>query len=155
MDRAVLIIGAVAVAGLVAYLVQIRRPTPPTAPAAQVPVQIDRRDFARPEAPWLVAVFTSDTCSTCAGVWERARHLESPPVVVQELEVGRDAAIHARYEIDAVPTLLVVDSEGVVKRWFLGPVGSADLWAAVADARDADSPTQRAASADDEGSESR
>ena len=136
MDRLVLMIGAVAVAGLVALLVDRRRPDRPTSPTAHVPGQLDRADFARPDAPWLVAVFTADSCSTCAGVVERARPLESDDVAVQELEATRDAAVHRRYEIDAVPTLLVADRGGVVQRWFLGPMSSADLWSAVADVRD-------------------
>ena len=136
MDRLVLIVGAVAVAGLVALLVDRRRPDRPTTPTAHVPGQIDRRDFVRPEVPWLIAVFTADSCSTCAGVLERARPLDSDEVAVQEVEVGRHGAIHRRYEIDAVPTLLVADESGVVRRWFLGPMSSADLWSAVAEARE-------------------
>ena len=68
-----------------------------------------------------MAVFTAETCSTCAGVWERALPLGSVEIAVQELEAGRDVVIHERYGIDAVPTLLIADGEGVVRRWFVGP----------------------------------
>ena len=80
-----------------------------------VPSQVDRADFARPEAPWLVAVFTSATCDSCAGVWERAQPLD-------ERRGGRaggrgggpQRTLHDRYGIEAVPATLVVDADGVV-----------------------------------------
>jgi hypothetical protein len=137
VDRVVLIIGAVTIAAVVAFMIDRRRPARPTNPTATVPHQLDRGDFSRPEAPWLVAVFTSATCNSCAGVLERAGHLDSPDVAVQELEVSRDAFLHDRYGIDTVPTLVVADTEGVVRRWFLGPVTSAVLWSALAELREA------------------
>jgi hypothetical protein len=134
-----LALGLVAVAVVVAIVVQRRRPDAPTRPAFSIPVQLDRHDFARPDAAWLVAVFTSATCDSCAGVWDRARHLDGgagSPVVVQEVEATAEAALHARYGVDAVPLVLVADEDGVVVRHFLGPVTATDLWAAVAEARE-------------------
>ena len=93
-------------------------------------------DFDRPDAPWLVVVFTSATCDTCAGVWERAQHLASDAVAVQEAEVTARKDLHDRYAIEAVPATLVADADGVVVRSFLGPVTATDLWAAVAEARE-------------------
>lgn len=136
MDRVLLVLGGLAVAGFVAALVG-RRPSPPAVNLAHhVPKQLDRADFARPEAPWLVAVFTSATCSTCAGVWERAQHLESDQVAVAELELSADKAVHERYKIGGVPTLVICDAAGEVKRAFLGPTTATDLWAAVAEVRE-------------------
>jgi hypothetical protein len=137
VDRIVLIVGAVAIAAVVAFLIDRRRPAKPTNPPARVPSQLDRSDFSRPEAPWLVAVFTSATCYSCAGVLERAGHLDSPDVAVQELEVSRDAFLHDRYAIDTVPTLVVADTEGVVRRWFVGPVTSTTLSSALTELREA------------------
>ena len=134
MDRVVLVVGAVLVAGLVAAVLG-RRSDPPASNTHNVPRLLDRSDFARPEASWLVAVFTSATCNTCAGVLERARHLESADVAVQELEVTATKAVHDRYLIDAVPTLVIADTKGAVQRAFLGPVTTAELWAALAQAR--------------------
>ena len=115
-----------------------------TAPAARCPGP-DRLRHAgagepgrlrRPEAPWLVAVFTSATCDTCAGVWERVQPVESDVVAVQELEYVAARDLHDRYAIDAVPTTLIIDADGVVQSSFLGPVTATDLWAAVAEARE-------------------
>jgi hypothetical protein len=134
MDRVLLVLGALAVAGAVAGLLGRSR-RDKYIQATHVPQLLDRRDFVRPEAPWLVAVFTSVTCDTCAGVWERAQHLESNSVAVQQVEVSAEKELHERYRIDAVPTLVVADDDGVVQHAFLGPVKSAELWAAVASTR--------------------
>ncbi len=140
MDRAILVLGAVAIAGVVAAFLG-RRTAPPAANTHHIPRQLHRSDFAGPDVPWLVVVFTSATCSTCAGVLERAQLLASSEVAVQEVEVNADAELHERYRIDGVPTLVVADGSGAVVESFLGPVTSADLWAAVALARETDADT--------------
>lgn len=134
MDRVLLVLGGVAIAGLVAALLG-RSTAAPAGNTHHIPTQLDRADFPRPDAPWLVALFTSATCNTCQGMWERARHLESDQVAVAEIEVGADKALHERYRIDAVPTLVISNEAGEVKRAFLGPATATDLWAAVAEVR--------------------
>lgn len=137
VERVLIALALAAAALVVAAIVQRRqRADAPVRTGYAVPAQLDRRDFVRPEAPWLVAVFTSATCGTCAGVWDKARHLESDAVAVQEVEYVADRALHDRYAIDAVPTALVVDAEGVVHASFIGSVTATDLWAAVAEARE-------------------
>lgn len=137
MERAVLAIVLAVLALAVAALLQRRqRPASPVRTGYTVPEQVDRQDFARPEAPWLVAVFTSASCDTCRGVWERAQPLESTLVAVQELEYQADRELHDRYAIEAVPATLVIDADGVVCKSYLGPVTATDLWAAVAEARE-------------------
>ncbi|MCU1376258.1 MAG: hypothetical protein JWO68_3544 [Actinomycetia bacterium] len=127
----------VAIAVVVAVVLD-RRSTAaaPTQPTWTVPGQLDRTDFARPEAPWLVAVFTSATCGTCQGTWEKAKVLISPDVAVDDIEYTARRAVHDRYGIDAVPTVVVADAEGVVQASFVGPVTATDLWAAVAECRE-------------------
>jgi hypothetical protein len=129
------VLGVVAL-GVAAVIQRRQRPDAPVRTGYAVPAQVDRSDFVRADAPWLVAVFTSATCDTCHGVWERALPLESARVAVQEIEHQADRALHDRYEIEAVPTTLVVDAQGVVAASFLGPVTATDLWAAVAEARE-------------------
>lgn len=132
----VAIVLALVALGVAAVLQRRQRPDAPVRTGYAVPAQLDRADFARPDAPWLVAVFTSATCSTCQGVWQRAQPLGSEAVAVQEIEYQAERALHDRYEIDAVPTTLVVDAAGVVASSFLGTVTATDLWAAVAEARE-------------------
>ena len=54
-------------------------------------------------------------------------------VAVASFQARKD--LHDRYEIDAVPCLVIADHEGVVHAGFVGPVTATDLWAAVANAR--------------------
>lgn len=108
----------------------------PTQPQWQVPTQLDRNDFVRPEAPWLVAVFTSSTCHVCADVARKARVLESPEVAVHDAEFTAARDLHRRYGIEAVPTLVIADAAGVVRASFLGPVTATDLWCAMAEVRE-------------------
>lgn len=113
-----------------------RRQDAPTQSANGMPTQLDRADFAQPSAEWLVVVFTSATCHTCADIEAKARVLESKSVAVHVAEFGAQRALHERYNIEAVPTLLLADSDGVVRQSFLGPVTATDLWAAFARVRD-------------------
>ena len=125
------------VVALLAIHLQRRRPgAAPVVDRHHVPTAVARADFVRPEADWLVVVFTSATCDTCAATWEVARQLDSPAVATQEVEVGAEPALHERYGIDAVPTTVVCDAQGGVIRSFLGPVSATHLWAAVAEARE-------------------
>jgi hypothetical protein len=125
------------VVAVVAVWLQRRRPgAAPVVERHHVPTSVDRADFVRSTADWLVLVFTSATCGTCAATWEVARQLESPAVATQEVEVGAEPALHERYGIDAVPTTIVCDAAGGVVRSFLGPVSATHLWAAVAEARE-------------------
>jgi len=111
------------------------RPDPPPRDAYPVPTQLDRSDFPRPDAPWLVAYFWARTCDSCQGMGEKAAVLESDAVSTAQLEAIDDRALHQRYEISAIPMVLMVDDEGVVRRSFVGAVSATDLWAALADAR--------------------
>jgi len=134
----VLVAVAVAVVAVVVALVlrRRRRVDAPTQPGATVPGQLDRADFLRPDAPWLVAIFTSATCGTCADVTRKAGVLASREVAVQEVEFGAERELHKRYAIDSVPVLVVADSAGVVRGAVVGPTSATDLWALVAEARE-------------------
>lgn len=135
MDRLLLLVLVAATAGTLAHLVQRRRPDAPVRTGWSVPQQLDRRDFDRPDAPWLVAVFTSATCDTCGSVVEVARPLESQAVAFQEVEAGERRDLHDRYAVDAVPMVLLVDGVGVVRDHHLGPVTATHLWGSLAELR--------------------
>jgi hypothetical protein len=45
-------------------------------------------------------------------------------------------ALHQKYNIEAVPTLVMADHDGVVLKGFLGPMKAQDMWAAMAECRD-------------------
>ena len=138
MERILLAAAVVVLAAVIAVVMERRRPEAPTQGDWAVPAQLDRADFARPDAPWLVAVFTSATCQSCAQAVERAKVLASEAVAVDEAEVKARPDLHRRYHIDAVPIIVVADQEGVVRTSFTGPPSATDLWAAIAAVRDAD-----------------
>jgi hypothetical protein len=138
MERVVLAVVLAAIVVVIALVAQRRRPDPPSSSTAghRPPPQLDRSDFERPDAPWLVAVFTSATCSTCADVWAKAEVLASDEVAVQQVEAVLDKALHQRYQVEAVPIVVIADQRGVVVDSFLGPVSATHLWAALAEARE-------------------
>jgi hypothetical protein len=132
------IAAVVAVAAVIAATV-IRRRTRVDAPTQvpySVPAQLDREDFDRPDAPWLVVTFSSATCSSCADAWEKSRLLESSVVAVQKIEVSEHKVLHDRYAIEAVPMVLIADEDGDVRASFIGAPTAADLWAALAELRE-------------------
>lgn len=138
MDRLALALLLGLVVVVAAWLTQRRRTDAPTAGGGgfEAPNQLNRDDFRRPDAPWLVVVFSSATCSTCSDVWDKAQILESTEVSVQQVEVSADAELHERYRIEAVPVTAIADSSGVVVSSFMGPVSATHLWAALAEARE-------------------
>ena len=135
MDRLLVLVVVAAAAATLAYLVQRRRPDAPIRTGWTVPEQLDRRDFARPDAPWLVAVFTSASCDSCAAVVDVAGPLASGAVAVDVVEVGERHEVHDRYAVDAVPMVLLVDALGVVRDHHLGPVSATHLWGSLAELR--------------------
>lgn len=135
MGRLVLAVVLVAVVAVVAEVVRRRRAAdPPTQAKGEIPSQLDRSDFDGDG--WLVAVFTSATCSTCADVVRKADVLASDDVSVFTATFQEHRSLHERYEIDAVPCLVIADADGIVHAGFLGPVTATDLWAAMANARE-------------------
>ncbi len=137
MERFLLAAAVVVLAAVIAVIMERRRPEAPTQGSWTVPAQLDRDDFVRPDAPWLVAVFTSATCDSCTKAVERAKVLASEAVAVDEAEVKARPDLHRRYHIEAVPIVVVADEEGVVRASFTGPPSATDLWAAVASLREA------------------
>ena len=134
--RILVAVAIVAVAGGIAWWLERRRTVaPPTQGRSVVPQQLDRRDFARPDAPWLVVLFTSSSCDSCQGLFDKARPLESEQVSVTEVDWPAERALHERYRIDAAPITVLVDAEGVTRASFVGAFTATDLWNALAELR--------------------
>lgn len=136
MERLLLAALLVAVAAAVAFVLRRRATTaPPTQAKWAVPTQLDRNEFAEPDLDWLVVVFTSATCDSCKEAVAKARVLASPQVGFQEVAYQDRKDLHTRYGVEAVPTTLMADAEGVVQASFVGAPSATDLWAALAEAR--------------------
>ncbi len=137
MTQLIIVAGVALLALAVGWYMQRQAPDAPIGvPNHKTPAQIDRADFTRPDAPWLVAVFTSATCESCAKVWTSTQLVESDEVAVQNLEVVADKALHDRYDITAVPAVVIADADGVARASYLGPPTSAELWATLAELRE-------------------
>ena len=121
---------------VVAGVLRRRPPTGPPRDAYPVPRQLARADFPRPDAPWLVAYFSSATCDSCRTLGPKVAVLQSSDVAVCEVDFSEQRVLHERYEISAIPMVVVADAEGVVLRAFVGSTSATDLWAAVAEARE-------------------
>jgi hypothetical protein len=120
---------------VVAWFMRRRKPQAPPRDVYPVPRQLDRADFPRPDAPWLVALFSSTVCDSCVGLPPKLAALESGAVATCEIEASVRGDLHRRYEISAIPMTVVADADGVVRRAFVGAVSATDLWAAMADLR--------------------
>jgi len=136
VERLVIAAVLVAVAVVAALLIQRRKPAAPTQPRTwEVPAQLDRADFAGPDVPWLVAVFTSSACESCARATAKAEVLASALVAYEEIPYQSRKDLHERYGIEIVPLIVVASGDGVVRASFIGVPTATDLWAAVAEAR--------------------
>jgi hypothetical protein len=136
MSRLLLVLALGAAAVVVAAIVRRRsQPPAPTRTGWTVPDQLARSDFVRPEAPWLVVLFSSRTCLSCRGTWDKVVAVESEAVAVEDVDFESNRARHERYRIEAVPVVVVADGEGVVRARFVGPPSAADLWASLAELR--------------------
>lgn len=135
MQQLLIAAAVLAVATTVGLLLRRRQVVEaPTQPSHAVPAQLDRADFPA-GSPWLVAVFSSASCTTCADVVRKAKVLQSADVTVVDVEFGASRELHRKYDIQAVPIVAIADQDGVVRAGFAGPVTATDLWAAVAEAR--------------------
>jgi hypothetical protein len=135
IEQLIVVVAAMSVALAVALILKKRRSDAPTQAGFEIPIQLDRNDFENPDTSWLVAVFTSATCHTCADVATKAEVLLSSEVAVQRIDYTVNPDFHKRYRIDAVPLLVIADALGVVHKGFIGPVKAQDLWAAMAECR--------------------
>ena len=128
--------GVVAIAVVVGLVLRRRqRVDVPTQVSYDAPTQLDRADFPEATAQWLVAVFSSASCTSCADVVRKASVLRTEAVDVVDVEYTAAKALHAKYGIEGVPIVVIADSDGVVRKNFIGPVTATDLWAACAEVR--------------------
>ncbi|MFV0257077.1 MAG: TlpA family protein disulfide reductase [Acidimicrobiales bacterium] len=131
-DRIIALLALTAVAVAVALVLQRRRADPPSAPSYRAPTQLDRDDFDQPPSPRLVVLFASDSCQTCPGAWAavvEACGPDGPRAGVPHTRVSVEGSpeLHQRYRVDAVPTTVIADADGVVVQALFGPVGVDDV----------------------------
>lgn len=123
------------VIAVIAWRLKQRAPNAPPRDAYPVPRQLDRADFPRQEAPWLVAYFSSATCGSCQNLGPKVALLACADVSVADCSFEAERELHDRYEVAAIPMILVANHQGVVQKAFVGATSATDLWAAVAECR--------------------
>jgi hypothetical protein len=136
MIRVLLVATALLVAVVLNRVLNKRTIQAPMQADPAMPTQVDRTDFSEPGKEWLVLAFTSSTCNTCADIERKAVVLKSTSVAVEICEYTAHRQLHKKYSIEAVPTLLIADDQGIVRKGFLGPASATDIWAALARVRE-------------------
>ncbi|HZJ25624.1 MAG TPA: hypothetical protein VFF40_01170 [Acidimicrobiia bacterium] len=126
-ERALLAAAIVVIAIAIAAVIRRRQPSGPPRDSYPTPRQIRRGDFPRPDAPWLVALFSSETCGSCRGLADQIGRLDSETVATHELTYEGDRALHDRYDISAVPMVVIADAEGIVRGAFVGPTPTSEM----------------------------
>lgn len=116
----VVVVAVAAVAVVIGIIASRRRPDAPTAPKFAAPQQLDRSDFDEPDRPWLLALFSSETCLSCHEARTTLEPVQFRQVVVQDVPVETHKSVHDRYAVDAVPIVVLADAEGVVRWSWLG-----------------------------------
>ena len=104
----------------ISTLANRRIPDRPSVPKSILPYQLDRSDFNDSDVEWIFVLFTSDTCDACVSVLNEVSKKSLPNVVVQNIDYATQKSLHIRYEIDAVPILLLADRKGIVQWAFAG-----------------------------------
>jgi thioredoxin-related protein len=104
----------------VSSLANRRTPDSPSVPRAIMPYQLDRGDFDDPNGEWIFALFTSNTCDACELVISQVSKISLPNLVIQIIDFADNKALHQKYEIHSVPSLILADHQGVVQWSFAG-----------------------------------
>jgi hypothetical protein len=134
--RILIAVALIVVAAIVAWVLdRRRRPAAPSQGTATIPQQLDRNDFPQRETPWLVVLWSSRTCDSCQGLFDKIAPLASDDVGVVEVEYQAEPELHRRYKIDAAPMTIIVDRAGVTRASFVGPFAAPELWASMAELR--------------------
>lgn len=133
----IIYIGIVLALIVISIIIANKKNTATQITSFDLPTFIDRNDFENKKAKTLVVVFSSQHCDACETVWNKVQVLQSDLVDIAKVSyqdvVGKK--LHLKYQIDAVPSVLICDEQGSVFKSYLGNVTATDLWAGVAELR--------------------
>ena len=74
-------------------------------------------------------MFGSTTCNTCPQVWETISKIDQFDIARERIDVQTDPGRHKRYRIDGVPTTIIANRDGTVRKTMFGPISFAELGA--------------------------
>lgn len=113
--------GAVLIALTVSALASRSAAQAPSDAEHHIPEHLDAPDFHNTSADRMLVVFSSRECNTCATVVENVSQMGRPGLLIDVVEIENRPALHSKYGIDAVPTILLAEPTGQVIKSFLGP----------------------------------
>lgn len=128
---AVISVAATAVAVLVGRVRTGHAPDAVLRPG-EPPDRVDRGDFVSGPG-WVLVVFTAVGCASCSRTMAAAGNLAADHLTVLEVTRDDQADLHAKYGVEALPTLLFVDSGGWVRGSYLGSPSVQQLEATLAE----------------------
>jgi len=134
MTTVFLVVGAVIIAAAVSALASRSTTSASAETEHHIPEQLDVPDFRSTSTGRMLVVFSSSKCHTCALVVDAVSQINLLGLVVDVVDIETRPDLHAKYDIDAVPTTLLAESSGRVVKSFLGPVGRELLEQAISDA---------------------
>jgi hypothetical protein len=114
VDRLLIVVVLVVGAVVVAWFIEQRRSASPiSVKLGRIPTRVMPSDCALGPDPAII-VFTEASCRSCAGAIEMVRGQAGCGLPVAVVEYGATKELHAHYEIDTVPTTVVVSGDGTV-----------------------------------------
>lgn len=133
MERLLIAAVLAVVAVLVAFVMERRRVEQPfTVRRSSVPTRVRPSDVGLEDGPAIV-VFTEASCNSCQAVIRLVRGPAGAELPVADVEFGQAKDLHKRFEIDTVPTTLVVHGDGVVAGGWTGTIDPGELTMAIAE----------------------
>jgi hypothetical protein len=128
--------------GLILYS-RSKKPSPTSTTHYDAPSHIERGDFPDATTEVFAVAFTSASCESCHDIVTKLKAAQTSQVDISIVEYEDDhgKTLHKKYDIEAVPTVVICDSNGTTQKAFLGAVTATDLWAGLAQVRGSDIQT--------------
>ena len=79
-----------------------------------------------------IVVFTENSCHSCQDVVRLIRGPAGAGLPVADIEYGADQELHRKFDIDTVPTTVIVDEQGTVVAGWVGRIDLSEFTNALA-----------------------
>ncbi len=129
MEAIVILVVLVLVGVLVSLIASRRGSQAPTAPSYSAPSQVDPEDFSTGDSIANVVMFGSQSCQGCADMAAAIEELAASDTSVVQMFVMNEKRpeLFEKYNVDGIPSTLVITDEGIVSDSFFGVTTSERL----------------------------